>query len=88
MKNRFAERIDPNDDGKATFDEVRQYLSNFNPAVSDQQVTSFIRRRDLNRQYTRFLSSVFICVRAFFLPVLSVYTIAFFRLNTSVFGSF
>ncbi|KAK7480565.1 hypothetical protein BaRGS_00028141, partial [Batillaria attramentaria] len=48
MKGRFAERIDPNDDGKATFNEVRNYLRNFKPTVTDDQVTSFIRRRDLN----------------------------------------
>ncbi|KAK7090818.1 hypothetical protein V1264_010569 [Littorina saxatilis] len=48
MKGRFSDRIDPNDDGKATFKEVKSYLSNFNPAVSDAQVSGFITRRDLN----------------------------------------
>ncbi|XP_076435649.1 neo-calmodulin-like [Babylonia areolata] len=48
LKSRFNDRIDPNDDGKATASEVRQYLSKFNPQVSDEQVQSFIRKRDLN----------------------------------------
>lgn len=48
MKGRFAERIDPNDDGKATFEEVKNYLKNFNPNVNDAQVSKFIRRRDMN----------------------------------------
>ncbi|KAL8595563.1 hypothetical protein ACOMHN_025600 [Nucella lapillus] len=50
MKDRFRDRIDPNDDGKATVSEVRQYLSNFNPQVTPDQVNSFITRRDLNGQ--------------------------------------
>ncbi|XP_076453699.1 uncharacterized protein LOC143288914 [Babylonia areolata] len=48
LKRRFEERIDPDTDGKATENEVRHYLSHFNPALSDMQVQRFITRRDLN----------------------------------------
>nr|UTK45794.1 calmodulin-like protein [Crepidula fornicata] len=48
MKGRFADRIDPDDNGKASRGEIRQYLRHFNPEVREQQVTAFIQRRDLN----------------------------------------
>ncbi|KAL8573719.1 hypothetical protein ACOMHN_018994 [Nucella lapillus] len=48
LKKRFEQRIDPDENGKATEKEVRHYLSHFNPALTDQQVDSFIARRDLN----------------------------------------
>ncbi|ESO98601.1 hypothetical protein LOTGIDRAFT_174135 [Lottia gigantea] len=48
LKNQFQSRIDPNDDGKATFDEIRQFLRHYHSDVSPETINKFIERRDLN----------------------------------------
>ncbi|XP_012946600.2 probable calcium-binding protein CML23 [Aplysia californica] len=46
LKGRFTRWFDHNDNGKAEFDEVRDYLRRFKPNISPNAVAAFIRRRD------------------------------------------
>jgi hypothetical protein len=48
FQTQFYNSVDKNFDGKATFEEVKEYLSKYNPIVKDTEVTRFIRRRDIN----------------------------------------
>ena len=40
--------MDKNQDGKATFDEVKDYLAKYSPVIKDSEVEKFIARRDVN----------------------------------------
>lgn len=40
--------MDKNQDGKATFEEVKRYLAKYNPVIKDSEVERFIARRDVN----------------------------------------
>lgn len=40
--------MDKNQDGKATFDEVKEYLAKYSPVIKDSEVEKFIARRDVN----------------------------------------
>jgi len=46
LKEQFARYIDTNRDERASKREILAYLRKYNPAVTDQQVTDFIARRD------------------------------------------
>nr|QGZ07371.1 calmodulin-like protein [Onchidium reevesii] len=48
LKERFIRWMDHNNDGRSTFDEVRNYLRRFKPNVPNETVTAFIGRRDSN----------------------------------------
>ncbi|KAK6167200.1 hypothetical protein SNE40_021292 [Patella caerulea] len=48
LQNQFKHRIDPNGDGKATFDEVKNFLRHYQPHITNRVVNNFIQRRDLN----------------------------------------
>ncbi|XP_046374553.1 calmodulin-like protein 7 [Haliotis rufescens] len=48
LKDRFATQIDRNNDGRATFEEMRRHLQDYNPNVRDAAVAGFIARRDEN----------------------------------------
>ncbi|BFZ06566.1 hypothetical protein BsWGS_09605 [Bradybaena similaris] len=48
LKNRFVSSLDHNNDGIATFHEVKEYMRKFKPNVKDDAVRSFISRRDTN----------------------------------------
>ncbi|XP_033760536.1 calmodulin-like [Pecten maximus] len=47
-KDQFSTFIDHNNDGKASFDEIKHYLQKYNNKVTDDQVRSFLLRRDTN----------------------------------------
>lgn len=40
--------MDKNQDGKATFEEVKEYLAKYNTVIKDSEVERFIARRDMN----------------------------------------
>lgn len=44
----FYDSVDKNQDGKATFDEVKDYLAKYSPVIKDSEVEKFIARRDVN----------------------------------------
>lgn len=44
----FHDSVDKNQDGKATFEEVKRYLAKYNPVIKDSEVERFIARRDVN----------------------------------------
>ncbi|CAG5130357.1 unnamed protein product, partial [Candidula unifasciata] len=48
LKKRFVNSLDHNNDGTATFSEVKEYLQKFKPNVKDDAVSRFISRRDMN----------------------------------------
>ncbi|XP_046560803.1 calmodulin-like protein 7 [Haliotis rubra] len=48
LKHRFETQIDRNNDGRATFEEMRRHLQDYNPNVRDATVADFIGRRDDN----------------------------------------
>lgn len=46
LKEQFASYIDTNGDGRASHDEIMDYLKKYNPATTAEQVEKFIARRD------------------------------------------
>uniref|UniRef100_A0A0B7B732 EF-hand domain-containing protein n=1 Tax=Arion vulgaris TaxID=1028688 RepID=A0A0B7B732_9EUPU len=48
LKRQFVRSLDHNNDGRATFDEVKDYMRRFKSNVNDQRVEAFIHRRDTN----------------------------------------
>ncbi|KAL5004723.1 hypothetical protein ScPMuIL_018179 [Solemya velum] len=46
LKHQFIDYIDKNGDGHASFEEVEDYLHNYNPEVNREQIDEFIARRD------------------------------------------
>lgn len=44
----FYDSVDKNQDGKATFEEVKDYLAKYNTVIKDSEVERFIARRDMN----------------------------------------
>ena len=49
LKQQFESFIDKDRDGKATVDEVRKYLEQYNDDVTEDQAQSFLDRRNNNR---------------------------------------
>ncbi|XP_062592323.1 uncharacterized protein LOC134253757 [Saccostrea cucullata] len=48
FQSQFYNSVDKNQDGKASFEEVKDYLSKYNPVIKDSEIGKFINRRDIN----------------------------------------
>lgn len=47
-KAQFTAFIDKDNDGRATFHEIKSYLKKYDPDVTDERVKAFLERRDSN----------------------------------------
>lgn len=48
FKAQFTAFIDKDNDGRASFDEIKNYLQKYDPDVTDKRVQDFLMRRDSN----------------------------------------
>ena len=57
-KAQFTAFIDKNNDGRATFHEIKNYLKKYDHEVTDERVKAFLERRDSNGNIILYKSDI------------------------------
>ena len=57
-KAQFTAFIDKNNDGRATFHEIKSYLKKYDHDVTDERVKAFLDRRDSNGNIILYKSDI------------------------------
>jgi Ca2+-binding EF-hand superfamily protein len=57
-KAQFTAFIDKNNDGRATFHEIKSYLKKYDHDVTDERVKAFLERRDSNGNIILYKSDI------------------------------